>query len=69
MCIRDRPCTFSAPPEIVSTLTARKGSLGASGLEHATKVVTKTALAHKRKTRRAASDKEEGMGFPENNND
>jgi hypothetical protein len=38
-------------------------------LEHATKVVTKAALAHKQKTRRAASGIKEGMGNPENNND
>jgi deferrochelatase/peroxidase EfeB len=38
-------------------------------LEHATKVVTKAASAHKQKTRRAASGFKEGMENPKNNND
>jgi hypothetical protein len=50
-------------------LTERKGAGGASDLEHATKVVKQAARAHQWKTRRAASDNEEGMGFSENNND
>jgi hypothetical protein len=47
----------------VSNLTERKGAGGASDLEQANKVVKKAARAHQWKTRRAASDREEGMGF------
>jgi hypothetical protein len=38
-------------------------------LEHATKVIIKTASANKPNTRRAASGNKEGMGNPKNNND
>jgi hypothetical protein len=53
----------------VSNLTERKGAGGASDLEQANKAVKKAARAHQWKTRRAASDREEGMGFSGNNND
>jgi hypothetical protein len=53
----------------VINLTERKGSCGASVLEHATKVVNKTPNAHKRKTRPGASEIKKGMENPENNND
>jgi hypothetical protein len=51
-------------PATVSNLTERKGSGGASVLEHATKVVTKPAKAHKRKLALAASDIKKCMVCP-----
>jgi hypothetical protein len=53
----------------VINLTERKGSCGACVLEHATKVVKKTAKAHKRITRPEASEINKVMGNPEINND
>jgi hypothetical protein len=48
------------------TLTERKGSFGASVLEHATKVITLKAKAHERKTRPSASENGKGMADPMN---
>jgi hypothetical protein len=53
----------------VINLTERKGSCGASGLEHATKVVNKTAREDKQNTRPGASEFNKVMENPANNND
>jgi hypothetical protein len=49
----------------VINLTERKGSCGASVLEHATKLANTTASEHKRKTRPEASEIKKGMDNPE----
>jgi hypothetical protein len=63
------PSAVKSLPATAINLTERKGSSGASVLEHATKVVTIAASAHKRKTRPGASEIKKGMENPENNND
>jgi hypothetical protein len=62
------PDTFRSAPDTVNNLTERKGSCGVSVFEHATKVVTTAASAHKRKTRPAASEIED-MEILGNNTD
>ncbi|WP_353239280.1 hypothetical protein [Limnohabitans sp.] len=50
-------------------MTERKGSCGASGFEHPTKVVKKMGIEHQKNTRPGASEFKKGMRNPEINND